>query len=525
MDALRKGECEQGATNPAILRLASQLIEILTEASSRLIVAPGTCAAGSMSDPARRSTTILTIALLAIGFLLPHVGAQNAPSPAATPGINNPETPVKDTLYFHVFDALQEIPINTQLPDDKFNRDQGVGLQTHSTTCLSQSDGDSFDRLYHQFFGYSSPGYVEYNVTGDTPRVHPERGLSFDVELDGDTIMLTWFISTTLFNTGQSAPDPYVIVPDVAIHAWMRSGEDISINNEAYKSGTVYAEGETVGNLGGSLATSHTDSGAGDVIYHPAKNGKGEDISVYEYRVPLQLNTKTIKKEAGFNIQIAVFLKTDTCPDPKDKILMPNLVHVHTSSSFRPHMDVMLRNPVRIEYMHPQFIGDDLVVHTSSNSPWGNYDVDETPTPGTKGVKGGIELSITGPSEARSTYRASIVQRTYEHFFHTQAVDVTFVWPFKSDGAMDGTYSVALTVWNDQRTAKATGVTEFTVGKDPTVIECGATKTTADAKTEQGCKTKTVETTGPGKQAPHLELAGVLGALGAVAAVLRRRDD
>ncbi len=473
---------------------------------------------------------IATVALLALGLFAAPTSAQ-----AVTAGITNPLAPTPTNLYFHVLDALQEMPINTQQPDPAFAKDAPVGLATSSTTCLHQAPGDPFSQEYHQYYGYSSPGYVEYNVTQNgVPRTHPERGLSFDVLLDGDTFKLFWYISTQAGTpTGSQLPasaDPYVIVPNVAVHAWMRTGEEISIGNANYKSGTLIAEGETVGRLGNAVATS-TDSPTGKVTYHAYRDAQNRDIAVYEYELSMKLDTKTIKKESGYNMQVAVFIKDPTgavCNDPANKIFMPNVSKLHTSVLYRPHMEISIMNPIRIEYMHPQFIGDDMVIHTSSNSPWGNYDVDEVAAAGSNGIKGGIELTIAGASEARSAYRAAVVQRYHEHDHHTEAVDVSFVWPYKTDGAKDGTYTITLKVKNDQGTATAVGVAQFQIGKDLTVTKCGGLENIDAAKSNQNCINEKQDTNGnaiteEAKKSPAFELMGLVASLGAVATLLRRR--
>jgi hypothetical protein len=326
-----------------------------------------------------------------------------------------------------------------------------------------------------------------------------------------------------------------VVVPDVAVHAWMRTGEQISIGNAGYKAGALIAEGETSGTLGNAFGTS-TDAAStangGKVTYIKYTDANNKEVSVYEYKLTMKLQNHVIKKDGGYNVQVAVFIKdpAGVCNDPANKIFMPNAVKLHTDAKNRPRMELKIDNPIRIEYMHPQFIGDDMVIHTSSNSPWGNYDVDEVPTPGTNGIKGGIELSIAGPSEARSASRAAVVQRYHEHDHHTQAVDVTFVWPYKADAAKDGVYTINLKVFNDQHTAFATGIAQFEIGKN-TVTKCGGLDSVAAAKTNSNCITEAQDTQGnaidpnAAKKSPHLELAGVMGALGAVAVVLRRRKD
>jgi hypothetical protein len=242
--------------------------------------------------------------------------------------------------------------------------------------------------------------------------------------------------------------------------------------------------------------------------------------TVYGFSIPLAYSKTTIPKASGFSIRIDLFVSLPNCDmSSDDKYVMPNFVKTFTDPAHRPRLELAVLNGVRIEYTHPQFIGDDLVVHTAENSPWGNYDVD---------VAGGITLGIAdGSGPVQGVYRAATVQRTHDHNHHTEAVDVTFVWPYRELKAGDGTYTITLRVQNDQATAVATGVAQFEVGKDLRVTKCGGLTTVAGAS-DQGCVDEYQGRDGasrpaPAKASPGLELAGLLGSLGAVAARLWRR--
>ena len=77
---------------------------------------------------------------------------------------------------------------------------------------------------------------------------------------------------------------------------------------------------------------------------------------------------------------------------------MPNAVKVHTDPDHRPRMELSIMDPIRLEYLHPQFVGDDLVIHTSMNSAWGNYDVNEQDPDGITVSVGYASLSDEFPS-------------------------------------------------------------------------------------------------------------------------------
>lgn len=443
---------------------------------------------------------VLLACLLAITFLL-------APA-AGKVGINNPTDPTPTTLYFHLLDGQQDFPINTQPPSDNYAASEGIGLQTHSTSCLPDTGAGSLaSKSWHTFYGFSSPGYVEYDFEENgKPRFHPERGISFDAIVDTNApFTLYWFLETQTGVPGGN-PDPNVVpvvLPNVIVRATIRTGDSISVDDIGYNQGEVIAQGQTEPS---TLATQGTQ---GPAVYHQAGNGR----HVYEFGVPMSIQTPTIPRATGYNLRIDVFMENPFCTDPDSGYLMPNNVRVHTSPDYRPRMELAIMNPIRIEYLHPQFVGDDLVVHTSANSPWGNYDVDETP--------GGIELEITGPSEATSLAQVAFTQRHHEHNFHQEAVDVSYVWPYKQDGARNGLYTVSFSVWNDQRTAQATGTAQFEIGKG-TIIGCGEATEASKANTK--CETQVQEDgVEKSKDSPGAGLLGVLAVLGAALVVLRRR--
>jgi len=110
------------------------------------------------------------------------------------------------------------------------------------------------------------------------------------------------------------------------------------------------------------------------------------------------------------------------CTQGVDAALMPNLVRIHSDAAHRPRMEFAVTNPIRIEALHPQFVGDDLVVHTSMNSVWGNYDVGEV-SPYTPDVTSDyISVGITGP---RSDFLATAGSLRAEALLRRRA-DVPF---------------------------------------------------------------------------------------------------
>jgi hypothetical protein len=460
------------------------------------------------------------VALLALAAAVPPASA------AATPGITNPIASTPTKLYFHV-GANQDFPINTQSPPtDGYVKDDHIGLATNSLSCLpsgTPADGNTQKR-YTTYYGFSSPGYVEYNYTENGgPRIHPERGLSFDVNLDPAVAPTVYWYITTFSgqppsSTQGKSVDP--IVPNIVARATIRTGEKITLGDEGYNDGQVIAQGQTAPTTLVAGQAALTQSGAENPQVTRTPQGSGLP-TIYGFAIPLTYSSTTIPKDKGYSVRIDLFLDNPECDISQDKYVMPNVVQTHTDPQHRPHMELAVMNAVRIEYMHPQFVGDDMVIHTSENSPWGNYDVDET--------QGGINLAIEGPNgPVTGVYRAAVVQRYHEHDHHTQAVDVTFVWPYKQLNAQDGAYTISLEVKNDQGSQKASGVAQFQIGKDLTVTKCGGLTSVAGAETDQKCISERQDTngnaiTGPVKKSPGLELVGIVGVLGAAVLLARRK--
>ncbi len=387
----------------------------------------------------------------------------------ASPVIQNPTASAPTTLYMHI-DGIQDFPINTQPPDDRYQTSEPFGLSTSSLSCLpADIPTTSMDNVeYHTYYGYSTPGYVEYDYSEQgKPRYHKERGISFDVELDTSyPSTVYWYMETQASSSNgpgsqlNGAPLP---VPQVSVRATMRSGDEVGVGDEAFNSGAVIAQGKI-----GPLLLDPAGSGVDGTL---AGHASG-DRYVYEFAVPLAFEASRITRDEAYNLRIDVYMEAPSCEDPSAGYAMPNVVRVHTSPEFRPRIELATLNPVRIEYLHPQFIGDELVIHTSMNSPWGNYDVAETDGP--YGVPGGIAVSIAGPTSATRLAQAAFVQRHHDHHFHQEPVDVTYVWPYLQDGASGGIYRITVEASNDQQTGRAVATETFEIGKNgkpPAVVE------------------------------------------------------
>ncbi len=427
--------------------------------------------------------TAIILACLFAASAVGNVSAQDV-------GIQNPNVSTPTTMYMHL-DGIQDFPINTQAPDDRYSKAEAFGLGTSSTSCLPPVPGASLtSKSWHTYYGYSTPGYVEYDFEEDGgPRYHKERGISFDAKLDTSApFTVYWYLETQAASGDLDQADPNqvpIVVPQVAVRATMRHGDDVSVGDAAYNDGGVIAIGET----------DPVDLSPQAPNYMEV-NGR----HVYEFAIPMSFQDDTVTRDEAFNIRIDVFMDNPACSG--EGYFMPNVVRLHTSPDHRPRFDWSVLNPLVINYIHPQFVGDELVIHTEMNSPWGNYDVDES--------DGGIQVSVSGPSPALSLQRAAFVQRHHEHFFHQEPVAVTYIWPYLQDSASNGVYTVEVKARNDQGTAEAVGRAAFEIGKNVGISDTG----------------EEVESVGQEAQeeSPGIGLLALLGAVAAAGLAGRRRQ-
>jgi hypothetical protein len=457
----------------------------------------------------------VAIASLFLGFA-PAAQAQEI-------GITNPMVSTPTTLYMHLID-FQDFPINTQAPDDRFVDSTAIGLATHSLNCLpnpndvaGQGGAPFVDN--HKYYGYSSPSYVEYNFEQDgKPRTHPERGISYDAVLDQNApFFLYWYMATMPYGAPSVPPATTdavpVVIPNVVVKATIRAGDAISVDDAAYDTGPELASGRTVpATLAHNTVAPNSEGVTSPDVTPAGTTAAGAPI--FEFKVPMTISSPVIPRATGYNLRIDMFMEDPSGNCDEESKFMSNSVKVHTDPTHRPRMELAVMNPIRLEYLHPQFVGDDLVIHTSMNAAWGNYDVNEQDSDG-------ITISVTGPSAATSLVKAAIVQRTHEHYHHQEAVDITYVWPYKTDRAQDGLYTVTVGFMNDQRTATASGVAQFEIGKG-TVIGCGGVQEASD-RLNDDCARQVQADGVAEKDSPGIELLGIVGVLAAALFVARRR--
>jgi hypothetical protein len=456
---------------------------------------------------------LLALSMLAAAALVP-------PGAAQAPGIRNPDTPTPVTLYMHLID-LNDFPINTQLPDDRWTASNAWGLATSTTTCLPDgTPGADASHEFHTFYGYSTPGYVEYAFeSNDLPRVHPERGISYDAHLDPATpFTLYWYMTTqTVHLDSAGLPNPSEApapVPNVEVSATIRAGDSISIDDRGYNQGEVLVQGRTEP---ATLFASQALPAAGATAPPAGVRALGQQPDgswLYEFAVPMSIEKPVFSRAFGYNLRVDVAMDNPACTQGPDAALMPNLVRIASLPGHRPRMEFAVRNPVAINALHPQFVGDDLVVHAAVNAVWGNYDVAEPSVYTPDVVEDDIKVTIKGPSQAASLVRVDLVSDTHPHHKHQNDVTLVYAWPYKLDRAAPGVYRVHLEVSNDQHTAKAVADTQFEVGRN-TALNC----------TVGGCVPEGPRGTGDpkGVPAPAAPLAALALAGAGVAAARRRR--
>ncbi len=453
-----------------------------------------------------------TLSVLTAGALL--LAALPVDAQELEPGIYNPKQSTPTTMYFHI-NGFQDFPVNTQKPSDKYAESVQVGLATHSSCAADPTGTQRFTSgSHHTWYGYSSPSIVEYDVDENgKPRIHQERGISYDVQLDGNVVpKFTWFLegrNPDAVPTNSQHPP----ISNVIVRATMREGDDVSVGNEAFNQGAIIAQGQSLPTTlaGGATGGEGQDAGQVEAI-------QDGDRWIYKFEFDLDYDKTMIDKDESFNVRVDAFMDNPYCNDPSSSeggdYAMLDYALVHTSPDFRPKLAWAVMNPLYIEALHPQFVGDDLVVHTASNSPWGSYDVQ-----GDIAIEQPMKLEINGPSPALSLDQVALVENTRGHHNHNKAVTATWLWDFQADQAKDGVYTVQFKVKNDQETAEATAVATFTIGAGKAEV---CAKNVGD--NDFVCQEATEGVFAQDEESPGLPLVGLLAALGAGAYVIRRRN-
>jgi len=150
--------------------------------------------------------------------------------------------PMLETLFGHIYDLLDTVPMNTQ-PMDPQAPDLARG---YSEPTVAPAHGQQYNRM----FWFNSMGPVSYNVSLDRPTIHPEHGLALDIGLDAsqDVMVYTYF-SVDLLEERHIGyePDTHLgALPHFTVQATLRVGNDV---RKDLTLGDLIAAGETTMDL------------------------------------------------------------------------------------------------------------------------------------------------------------------------------------------------------------------------------------------------------------------------------------
>lgn len=397
--------------------------------------------------------------------------------------------PVEVTMYHHIFNLLDTVPMNTQpMPDAVPDLAQGRTAPTIRTPAGSAPVSNK-----NHLFMYASGGPVSYNVSLNEPRIHPERGLGYDILLDtSKEIKVYWYMSADAGETFTEAPVHTGAMPHLKVTAILRLGDDIGSD---LTDGQVVAEGSTTVNL-------MTPPGGG-VTEIPINLGKPQ--------------MDRIPADKSYNLQVKW-----TQVDQGETEFVDRQWNLHTGNEFPNRMLWTVENPIRMNYVHPQPIGErKIAIHSAVITPFGNYDVDLS----------NISMSITNPDgkeiiryddsklqKGDNVQGPIIVQKTWKHNSHYEPVLVTWVWNYRQAEAPPGDYTVSVSASNLQGSATAGKTASFTVQEQGGALGRSSSGETIQAQNVSGSGD---EKGSPLGLAPVL--AGLAGALAAARYRKRRR--
>jgi len=379
-----------------------------------------------------------------------------------------PASAAGTTVYLHLIDGLQDMPMNPQPPPSGYGVDLTVAGD--SLGCVPNPPAVRPFQEFHTFYGYATPRPLAYETALGArlqePRAEPVRGIVADVPLQGATMTLHWVWSTA--RAGVSNP---TVLPNVVVRGVLRSNDAISVDDSAYNSGTVLAEGES------APATLAGDASTG--VQHDTVGGR----DVYDFTVPLQVKAGAIPAATGYNLRVDTYVLRDACP--QGGYLMPNALTLHSSPAHRPRLEIGTVVAPRIAPVAAQHENGTVVFDVSALSPWGPVDVANV-TASITGPSSADTLDVTDPFVLDAGCHCGDAFGSASSEFHDSRV----VWDAAADHAKPGAYTLHLALTNLQGTAKATQDVPFTVA--------GA------------------------KESPALAPLGVVGALALAAIGLRR---
>lgn len=383
---------------------------------------------------------------------------------------------VEVTLFGHLYDLLEAVPMTTH-PMHPEAPDLARG---YSQPTVAPNYGAQFNRVHF----FNSMGPVEYNASLAQPRIHPEKGLALDLELDqGKDILVSWYMSADAAEVQQAGFEPPVhagAVPQLHVRAELRLGNDV---RDDLNAGELVAAGEAVV----------------DLVSAPG----AEIMEIVVNLGPAQVDR--IPRRESFNLGVEWFQTEGNGV----QALMPGW-NVHTGPNAPNRLVLPVKNPIYLYFVEPQFHEDGkLAVNAAFLSPLGNYDVDPA----------SLTISFQGPTQPKTLSQPVLIQHTYQHNDHNVAALNGWLWDYRTDGALPGNYTVTVRGTNLQGTATAEKSASFTLSAESeggkTLDSDGVEVVTQDQLAAQRDEAP--------KRSPGFEAALLAAGLGLALAVRRRR--
>lgn len=385
------------------------------------------------------------------------------------PGVAAEASPV--TLYAHI-GGFQEFAMNTQEPEARYVAMPNAGLAMQSNCIQDPSGSTAFtDQQHHTWYSYSSPGFVEYDVDENgRPRIHQERGLGSDMRLDQNGTFY-WYVA------GEGQPTMLPVAPQAYLRVTIREGDDVSVGNEALNIGSIIARGQTEPvTLAPGVAT--------DEVTHHQVDGR----DVYAFRVALAYEDLIVDAAEAFNVRVDLWQDLGYC-DGDEGANYADLQPFQAPGMWN-RWELMVHDPLRIDYLIPQLVGDDLVIHGAAASVFGNYD-----------IAAGGNLTVwdeAGHDVSDLFDLVDLVARWHEHDHKHDPLTQT--WIANTTRLDVGIYTGRMEVWNLQGTANASAEFAFQLQGDL----CGTTPE------GYGCMPASIDEESPALTVPLLGLALLL---------------
>lgn len=257
-------------------------------------------------------------------------------------------------MYVH-HTGFGDAPINTQEP--VFHAGVATSLANTTQTCVETPVG-LFQRESHTWWGYATPGGVF--VQDGKPYFHPSRGLGEAIQLNGSSVELWWHLEV---QGPQGTPSVGLPVPQVVLQATLRTGSELSVNHETFDGGALIAEGRTEPAMLGPLL--------GDHPHVEATPWEGREV--YRVHLDLPLETNTVPED-GFQLRVDVWIDVPGCDAP-DGSIMEERVRLFSGPQHPNRFTWDVVQPVRMDSIVVQRIGDDLVLSAAATSPFGILDL------------------------------------------------------------------------------------------------------------------------------------------------------